>query len=1259
MKTHIFAGARPLHFPQRAVQGDWVSWGNPSDKSSRVERLKRGGRPRSADLQSAVARVSNPPTAGERTRLADWKSAIQQVGNLRYPGAVHEGAEDFYRIANYDRMRPFFLSLVSAGDHWMFVSSTGALTAGRGDADHALFPYYTEDKIHDSAGITGSRTLLLVRRGNRWSLWQPFSDEHRGLYRVRRNLLKNVAGTKLLFEEINEDLALTFRYEWSTSRRFGFVRRAWLTNDGPPVRIRVLDGLQNLLPAGLTSQFQLEKSVLADAYKKNELLPETGLGLFTLSSIPIDRPEPAESLRATTVWCVGPIITRLVAQHASGSADFQSAVTRVSNPQAVAPVRRLEVGDPAGWKPVQRAVLLSSRQLDNFRRGEPLQTETDIRAERGAYFVQADLRLRRGQTADWLIVADVERGPSDVAELNTLLRRPSRLRRMVLADVERNTQELRRLVAVADGLQTTAHPIGDARHFNNVLFNIMRGGVFERGYEIDPQDLHAFVTRANCQVAARHAAFFRRLKAGLTYPQLVARAVETGDPQLERLCREYLPLTFSRRHGDPSRPWNRFSIAPLLRDGRRAFWYEGNWRDLFQNWEALARSFPRYTAGMICKFLNASTADGYNPYRITRDGIEWEVVDPHDPWSFIGYWGDHQIIYLLKLLEILQSHEPGTLAGWLSRPIFAYANVPYRIKPYPALLANPKDTVRFDEATQRLVTARVRECGADGRLVWDANGRVRLVTLTEKLLVPVLAKLSNFIPEAGIWLNTQRPEWNDANNALVGNGASVVTLCYLRRHLAFLRRLFESQSDTRVAVAREVAAWFDAVHRALQRHCPLLSRPIRDRDRKRVLDALGRAGSAYRERLYRQGFSGQTQLVGARQLLGFFDIALAWLDHSIRANRRRDGLFHAYNLVGFERGDALPIRRLDLMLEGQVAALSAGCLTAEESLRLLRALRESALYRADQHSYLLYPDRRLPRFVEKNNIPARALARSALLRRLVADGNRVLVERDVTGRFHFQGDIRNAADVRRKLAELSTAGYERLVRKDARLVLQIFEDVFDHQSFTGRSGTFFGYEGLGCIYWHMVSKLLLAAQETFFRAVESGAPETVCRQLGECYHDIRAGLGDHKTPAQYGAFPMDPYSHTPGQGGARQPGLTGQVKEDILCRWGELGVFVEAGRIRFRPRLLREDEFLRAPGEFRWSDASGRERRLSLPAGSLAFTYCHVPIVYRLGDRNRLTVFRRDGTQQAHDSLELDEPTSRSLFQRTGDVARIVVWLRG
>jgi hypothetical protein len=1148
-----------------------------------------------------------------KSRLHLGQNPLRLNSDPIYGQPVALAGEDFYQITNHDRMRPFFMTVVSEADHWMFISSNGALSAGRRNADLALFPYYTDDKIRDMVEVTGSKTLLIVHKQGRSYLWEPFSERGQGIYRTGRNLYKNFLGNKLIFEEVNEELSLTFRYGWYNSNRFGFVRRAWVVNSGPAsVRIKLLDGLQNLMPCGTGSQFNLEYSTLLDAYKRSELMVETGLGLFRLSAIPVDRPEPAEALRTTTVWSLG--------------------------------LKR-------------RLTLLSSVQLDRFRQDLPLRQETDVRGERGAYFVQAEMNLRRGQSVEWMVVADVNQGASEVTSLTQLLRTPARLQEQVQADIERGTRELERIVAAADGLQKSARPLSNARHYSNTLFNIMRGGIFNDNYKLDPADLQASVANANKRVAAGHGSFFRGLPKPALYGGMVAAAAETGDPQLERLCREYLPLTFSRRHGDPSRPWNRFSIATRNADGKRILHYEGNWRDIFQNWEALAVSFPSYVTGMICRFLNASTADGYNPYRITRDGIDWELVDPHDPWSYIGYWGDHQIIYLLKLLEILDRHDPASLRGLLTRQIFAYANVPYRIKPYEALLASPKETVVFDRQLEELIQQRVKSIGADGKLCWDKQGGVRLVNLAEKLLVPLLVKISNFIPEAGIWLNTQRPEWNDANNALVGNGTSMVTLYYLRRYLKFCQALFRAQGQASFRVSAEVAGFFLALKRILDKHSPLLAATLTDHQRRRVVNDLGVAGSAYRRRIYQHGLSGDKTSVTIQRLVEFCDSALEWVDHSIRANRRPDGLYHAYNLIRLDSKTQLPIRRLYEMLEGQVAVLSSGYLSAAESLKVLTALRHSAMYRADQHSYLLYPNRLLPGFIERNNLPAAEL-HLALLQRLPRDGNRQLVERDVAGRVHFNAGVTNARDVRRILDRLAASGYARLVKRDGSAVLDVFERLFDHESFTGRSGTFFGYEGLGSIYWHMVSKLLLAAQETYVRAVTAAAPKQMLEGLADCYYDLRAGIGDYKTPEVYGAFPMDPYSHTPAQGGARQPGLTGQVKEDFLCRFGELGVIVENGQIHFRPHLLRQEEFLTGPAAFSYYDVAGAKRRLPLKPGELAFTYCQVPVIYRLAQTASLAVVQSDRAFRRTDTLCLDAPTSREVFERTGKVARIEVCLR-
>ena len=87
------------------------------------------------------------------------------------------------------------------------------------------------------------------------------------------------------------------------------------------------------------------------------------------------------------------------------------------------------------------------------------------------------------------------------------------------------------------------------------------------------------------------------------------------------------------------------------------------------------------------------------------------------PWANIGYWGDHQVIYLSKLIELAQNHFPRGLEGLLACDVFAYANVPYRIKGFEALLANPYETIAFDQVLDD-GARRVEEVGADGRLLW-------------------------------------------------------------------------------------------------------------------------------------------------------------------------------------------------------------------------------------------------------------------------------------------------------------------------------------------------------------------------------------------------------------------------------------------------------------------------------------------------------------------------------------------------------------
>ena len=1126
---------------------------------------------------------------------------------IRGPGppggevGVERDGERVSRISNYHAMPPFFMSVVSGYDHWLFVSSTGGLTCGRKDPEHALFPYCPDDKIHDAGETTGPRTVLLATRGDRTLLWQPF-DRGPCVYDVERNLYKNVSGNKLAFEEVNHDLGLAFTYTWTTANRFGFVRKSQLRNAGTSeVRVEVLDGLRNLLPSGVDRGAQAELSTLVDAYKQAEAVTGACAAIYTLSSILTDRAEPSEALKATVVWSTGLERTRL---------------------------------------------LLSEDQVQAFCEGEEVHSEPISKGKRGAFFVRSTLAVAPHAEHCWYMIADVEQGPSQLADLLISIRRGVTAD-AIEQDVEAGTARLGRLAGSADGFQKSSDERVTARHFSNTLFNIMRGGVFPHGYRFPRADFLDFVGEWNRPLRETVEAALADLDGPLTLESALKLAEGLRNRAFTRLVHEYLPLTFSRRHGDPSRPWNQFSIELENADRSERLHYEGNWRDIFQNWEALALSFPEFIESFVAKFVNASTADGYNPYRISRAGIDWEVPAPGTPWSNIGYWGDHQIVYLQRLLELSLAYHPGRLGEWLNRRVFVHADVPYRIKPYREMLRDPRDTVEYDDDRAQAIARRVAEIGADGKLVTLASGRIHRVNLLEKLLLASLARIGNLVPGGGIWMNTQRPEWNDANNALVGHGLSMVTLCHVRRYLRLLDDMVRESPATSFDVSRELARYFHHAGAVLEDHTTLLEGTIGAAGRKSFMDCMGSVNDAYRARVYR-GFCGEREPLGKPELRGFTALALRFVDHSIALGRRADGLFHAYSLIHFGAGGH-DVEPLEEMLEGQVAVLGSGYLDGESALAVLDALRASPLYRADQHSYMLYPNRTLPSFLEKNVIPPALVEGSVWIGQELDADRTAYVERDRNGAVHFNGVFRNADVLRAALERDPSVDAE-----DAEGLCRLYETVFAHRRFTGRSGTMYKYEGLGCIYWHMVSKLLLASTEVIDAAVERGADAALIDRLGARFRDIREGLGVHKSPAEYGAFPVDPYSHTPGFTGVQQPGLTGQVKEDLITRRWQLGVRVAHGQVGFEPVLLDRDEFLREPTSWSYS-VGGPELTEVLPAGSLAFTLFGVPVVYRIAESARIRVFGETGPPTVIPGSCLGSELSQALFRREPHVRKLVV----
>jgi hypothetical protein len=1089
---------------------------------------------------------------------------------------------DYYRIDGVEHLQPFLMTVVSESDLWMFVSSTGVLTAGRVDADRSLFSYQTVDRIHRAAGISGPVTVIAREFDGERRLWRPFSADHDKA--CTRSIAKSVLGDRLMCIERHADWAIEFRATWAPSSTHGWVRTVEIVDTGDAgAELEVLDGFIDVMPAGVDAHTEQTLSNLVDSYKRSEAGPWGSLAVFNLETLVSDRAEPAESLTATALWSTG----------------FDGA-----------------------------ELDLDERGLDAMIAGRDRQSEQLVTGRPGAYLLRGKLAIPSAGSTSWMFVADMGLGNWDVRRMVRTSSAPEAAA-VVLDDVAAGSQRLSDLLGGADAFQSTGDGIADAHHVSNVLFNSMRGGVFPFGQEVPVAELATFVRDRNQIVAERNDQWLGSLGEWVESDRVRDAAIATGDGDLIRLVLEFLPLVFSRRHGDPSRPWNRFSINVRDSLGEPLLAYEGNWRDIFQNWEALVESFPSYFVNIVAKFVNASTIDGHNPYRISGNGIDWEVPDPHDPWSHIGYWGDHQIVYLLRLLEAWERHEPAAITGWLDRAVFAYADVPYRIADHDAMVRDPRHTIDFDDKHAATIERRETSIGADGRLVVDADGDVLSVGLLEKLLVPALAKLSSFVPGGGIWMNTQRPEWNDANNALAGHGLSMVTLYHLHRYLGFVQSQLERCGAESALVTPSIGEWcrdlLDVFHRI-----PVDS--IDDTTRRRIVDELGTAATEHRQRVA-LGTSRQQAEVAITDLVDLCSVARDHLGGAIAGAQGASGLYQSYNWISFPTADTAVVAHLGPMLEGQVAALSSGALDHVAALDLIDSLYRSDMYRADQDSFMLYPNLTPAPFLDRNVVPDAALVEDPWIVEALDDSLRSILVADLDGAVHFRPDLTNGDVLAAKLEQTNLSSAE------AERVTDLYEDVFRHNSFTGRSGSMYGYEGLGSVYWHMVAKLLLAVQETYWSALDDGAPDDVVRRLADAYRRVRAGLGFRKSPEEYGAFPTDCYSHTPGHSGAEQPGMTGQVKEEILTRFGEIGLRVVEGRLHLMPGLLPADELFS-------KGADGTPDRASL-------TYCSVPMTIGLGDVDEVVVVSGDGRRERRSELSLTSTQSAELFARDGAIAAV------
>ncbi len=490
---------------------------------------------------------------------------------------------EHYRIDGVERMEPFLMTVVSDTDLWMFVSSTGALTAGRVDADHAIFPYETDDRLHRAVGITGPVTVIARQIDGRRELWRPFAAERSAA--CTRSLAKSVLGDRLVFEEHHDSWGLRFRATWEPSATHGWVRTVEIVDAiGLGAELEVLDGLLDVMPAGVPAHTEQTLSNLVNSYKRSETGSWGTLAVYTLEALITDRAEPAESLTATSVW--------------------SSRIPR----RRARPRRSCGRSDGAGGTGASAGVAHgSSGRIPVAWSGERAQVGIGV---------MDDGRRHRSYAF---------RGPRRAVHCGQPRRRPDRQR----GHRGRVARDLRALLAGADADQSTADRVADAHHLSNVLFNCMRGGVFPHGHRVPVADLVEFVRARNHDVADRPAVWLQSLGRWADVAALRAGAVAIDDNDLTRLV---LRIPAALLQPPPRRPQP--ALEPLLDPGsqrrrRRAAVATRATGVTSSRTGKPCCSLSRLSSQhVIAMFVNASTVDGYNPYRITRAGIDWEVADP-------------------------------------------------------------------------------------------------------------------------------------------------------------------------------------------------------------------------------------------------------------------------------------------------------------------------------------------------------------------------------------------------------------------------------------------------------------------------------------------------------------------------------------------------------------------------------------------------------------------------------------------------------
>lgn len=415
---------------------------------------------------------------------------------------------------------------------------------------------------------------------------------------------------------------------------------------------------------------------------------------------------------------------------------------------------------------------------------------------------------------------------------------------------------------------------------------------------------------------------------------------------------------YSRKHGDPERDYNFFSLAPEYYSQGN-----GNFRDANQNRRSDIYFNPRVGTFNIKTFFSLMQADGYNPlgvegtsFRVPasrageladwlkdaaadhREELQELCLGKFTPGKLIsyiaannvklnlgeeqfltgvfslaeqgieaafgeGYWSDHWT-YNMDLvdsyLDIFPDRKDWLLYGEAD---YTYFDSPARVLPRSEKYVLNGEHVRQygslvhdEEKMQRFgVTAKSTNWLKTGH----GSGEVYRTNLFVKLLSLSLVKFATLDPYGmGVEMEGNKPGWNDAMNGLPGLfGSGMSETFELKRIVKFVLEEALESGAKEVSVPEEIADLLHEVNGLLSRHL------AGELDTFEYWDQSASARERYREEI-RFGISGAERTFQLSSLVTIYENMLRKIDAGItEAISLGGGLtptYFAFEAVEFE-----------------------------------------------------------------------------------------------------------------------------------------------------------------------------------------------------------------------------------------------------------------------------------------------------------------------------------------------------------------------